>query len=177
MNIILKAAQYASHAHYGQTRKYTGRPFVEHPMRVAGEVSMLDVATEEMVAAAWLHDVIEDCGPENKNAMKLLFPPAVVSMVVELTNPSKDHPELKRAERKAMDRDHLAAASYSAKIIKLVDRIDNLRDMSLAEPDFLVLYSRESRQLADALRSNDATIRLLTNRIYRVTAPYMKASA
>ena len=42
MNLIIKAAQFAKYAHEGQVRKYTGRPYVEHPMRVAGEVSMLD---------------------------------------------------------------------------------------------------------------------------------------
>jgi (p)ppGpp synthase/HD superfamily hydrolase len=177
MNLIIKAAEFAKHAHEGQVRKYTGRPYVEHPMRVAGEVSMIDGATEQMVAAAWMHDVIEDCAPELRGAMKLLFPQSVCNLVQELTNPSKDHPELKRAERKAMDRNHLASVSDEAKIIKLVDRIDNLREMTGAEPDFLLLYSRESRMLADALRTDKAPFPTLTNRIYRVTAPYMKATA
>lgn len=176
MSIIIKAAQFAEHAHAGYVRKYTNRAYIEHPMRVAGQVSMLDDATEEMVAAAWLHDTVEDCDPKCKNAIRLLFPQSVFNLVMELTNPSKDHPDLPRWERKAMDRNHLAGVSREAKIIKLIDRADNLQEMSGAEPDFKLLYARESRMLADVLRSEDLLFRLLTNRIYRLTAPFMKAA-
>jgi hypothetical protein len=49
--------------------------------------------------------------------------------------------------------------------------------MTGAEPDFLLLYSKESRMLADALREpHHYPFPTLTNRIYRVTAPYMKAA-
>ena len=60
MSIILKAAALAVRAHEGQKRKYTGFPYITHPARVAGRVGILPVVTEEMVAAAYLHDVLED---------------------------------------------------------------------------------------------------------------------
>lgn len=174
MSLILKAAQFAKHAHDGQLRKYTNRPYIEHPMRVAGQVAMIESATEEMVAAAWLHDVVEDCAPEHKNAIKLLFPLSVQLLVLELTNPSKGFSELPRAERKAMDRQHLAQVSREAKIIKLIDRIDNLQDMTLAPADFQHLYAYESRLLAKALRSDDPILRWLTNSVC-IAVPYMRA--
>jgi (p)ppGpp synthase/HD superfamily hydrolase len=61
MNLIIKAADLANIAHEGQKRKYNGRPYIEHLMRVAGRVTLLSDSTEEEIAAAWLHDVIEDC--------------------------------------------------------------------------------------------------------------------
>jgi (p)ppGpp synthase/HD superfamily hydrolase len=56
------AAIFANNAHKGQKRKYNGRPYIEHPMRVAFAVSLIPEAEPEVIAAAWLHDVVEDCG-------------------------------------------------------------------------------------------------------------------
>ena len=60
MHIILKAAAFARRAHAGQRRKYNDRPYIVHPARVAGRVAAHPQATETMVAAAFLHDVVED---------------------------------------------------------------------------------------------------------------------
>lgn len=51
----------AAHAATGQTRKYTGEPYWRHPEEVARLVSQFG-HTPEMLAAAWLHDVVEDTG-------------------------------------------------------------------------------------------------------------------
>ena len=60
LNPILRAAQFARQAHEGQRRKCNDRPYIEHPARVAARVTILPGATEAMVVAAWLHDVVED---------------------------------------------------------------------------------------------------------------------
>lgn len=78
----------------------------------------------------------------------------VVTLVEYLTNPSKQHPNLSRAERKQMDREHLARASFGAQCIKLADRADNLREMTGASIAFKRLYCEESRLLLGALRNN-----------------------
>lgn len=150
MSLILKAAALATTAHGGQKRKYSGRPFVEHPMRVAGRVSILDDVTEEEVAAAWLHDVIEDCDPIYIEIIQQ-FPERVNELVLELTNPSKKHPNIDRKSRKALDRAHFVHVNRWTKIIKLVDRIDNIRDMDGAEAGFRFLYIQESMLLANVL--------------------------
>lgn len=60
-NKIIQAAQFAAQAHQGQARKYTGRPYIEHPGRVAARVMVLRDVAEPVVCAAWMHDVLEDC--------------------------------------------------------------------------------------------------------------------
>ena len=60
MNRIILAAQFARQAHKSQKRKHNGTPFIAHPARVAGRVATLEGATEDLVVAAYLHDVVED---------------------------------------------------------------------------------------------------------------------
>jgi (p)ppGpp synthase/HD superfamily hydrolase len=151
MNLILKAAQFAALSHRGQIRKYNGAPYITHPMRVAGRAMMLPECDEAMACAAWLHDVIEDCGvTETMISQQIAARPA--SLVAELTNPSKQYPDLSRAERKAMDREHIAQASREARIIKLLDRIDNLNEMGGSDPQFRQTYHQESLLLLDVLQ-------------------------
>ena len=162
-DLILRAARLAAIAHNGQKRKWAhfDDSYVSHPMRVAGLVALSSRATPEMVAAAWVHDVLEDtkliaqdisdaCGDK------------VLELVWELTNASfdstmKDKP---RAERKAADRRKIAGASWEARFIKLADRIDNLRDMneSKAPADFAELYKKESKFLLEVLRGTDTVL-------------------
>lgn len=149
--MIIKAAQFANLAHQGQVRKYTGRPYITHPARVASRVCLIPYATEEVVAAGWLHDVLEDCSVTYAD-LHCDISPVVASLVKTLTNPSKGS-KLPRAARKAMDREHLANVSPWAKVIKLIDRIDNLREMTQAPDDFKKLYAKESLLLAEALCS------------------------
>jgi len=108
-NIILKAAAFARQAHAGQRRKYNDRPFIIHPARVAGRVAAHPQATETMVAAAFLHDVVEDT-PHTLGEVTAEFGPEVARLVEELTNPSKGS-KASRSERKQQDREHLAEVS------------------------------------------------------------------
>lgn len=156
MNLIIEAAQFAARAHAGQMRKYNGSPYITHPMRVAGRLCLLPCADEIEVAAAWLHDVIEDCGvkPIDFETELGLRGVSIASLVVELTNPSKGS-TLPRKERKKMDREHIANASYAARVIKLIDRIDNLQEMTGCGDDFLAVYKNESALLLGALDGTD----------------------
>jgi len=162
--LILRAARFAAKAHLGQFRKHghADRPYIDHPMRVAGRVSMLSRATPEMVAAAWLHDVLEDTFVRTE-MVEDEFGTPVAALVLELTNPGKAFKELPRAERKAIDRRHLVGASWKARAIKLIDRIDNLReclDDPQTPPDFLKLYRQESMLLLEVLRGTDEALEL-----------------
>ncbi len=142
MNKIIEAARFAKDAHCKQFRKYTGRPYITHPARVASRIMLLDFATEDMVCAAFLHDVVEDCGV-TLDEIEKLFGNGVREYVWELTNPSKGRTE-PRWQRKEMDRKHLRIVSKEAKCIKIIDRIDNLYEMTLAPMDFKEMYARES---------------------------------
>jgi len=165
-DLILRAARLAAVAHQGQNRKWdhNAEPYILHPMRVAGFVALHFASTPEMVAASWLHDAVEDArNPEAMRGMILKDTGAVVlGYVDELTNASKQDPEIMRkprAERKAADRAKLATASWESRFIKLVDRFNNLldlddsRDVSLV---FVKTYKDESRLLLEVLKGTDA---------------------
>ena len=170
-NYILIAARVAAGYHQQQARKYTGAPYIVHPARVAARLTRHPLGTEEGVCAAWLHDVLEDCPQASPRDIRLSFHTdyflgkktgdechfgeRVADLVLELTNPSKQHPELPRAERKKMDRDHLLTASVQAKLIKLIDRTDNLLEMGDAPADFVQVYGEESKLLFEVLSGTD----------------------
>lgn len=136
-------------------RQFTHQLYIYHPMRVSSAVCLIDGVTEEVVAAAWLHDTIEDCEVSAEDIEKE-FGSNVMRLVVELTNPSIGS-KLPRKDRKAMDRKNIASASRWAKIIKAIDRLDNLREMSGAKSGFKKLYAEESRLLCEALLANNET--------------------
>lgn len=134
MSIILRAADLARTAHEGQLRKYTGRPYIEHPARVAGLVAILPGTTEAMVAAAFLHDVLEDTAIPEMRILDVTGP-ETLGLVRWLTNQSKGM-TAPRHERKNIDRNHLMKAPPEAQVIKLIDRIDNLLEMGEAPEEF-----------------------------------------
>ncbi len=146
MSLIAAAASLAEYAHAGQVRKYTGQPYIIHPLRVAGAVSLLHGATDDMIAAAWMHDVLEDTCV-SLDQIDRATNSATASLVLQLT--SGKFPDLNREQRKAIQREKLAKASLHAQLIKCCDRIDNLND--LPEGQFRELYARESIQLHQAM--------------------------
>ena len=156
---VILAAQAAARWHAGQKRKYTGVPYIVHPGRVAARISRHPRATVEMICAAWLHDVLEDCALPAYQ-VGCLFPDCemslrIVRLVEELTNPSKKFPKLSRAARKAMDRKHLKSVSKEARLIKLADRADNVNDLEGAAGDFSKKYYEESVLLLKELAGTD----------------------
>lgn len=153
MNEILKAARFAANAHRDQKRKYTDLPYITHPCRVAGRVAIHPLANEAAVCAAYLHDVVEDCGV-TLTQLKVEFGEEVAGLVAWLTNPSKGS-KAPRAERKALDREHIAKAPQIAKVIKLIDRIDNMSEMDGGDEDFVCLYRKETTALLNEIGDAD----------------------
>lgn len=150
-DVIITCAQLAHEAHKGQVRKWTGRPFFEHPERVAMRAMLIPGITPEVVGAGFMHDVEEDC-QHLGSEFWCRIPNGVYPLIEWLTNPSKQHPELKRYERKQIDREHITKAPVWARVLKVIDRTDNLTDMLLGAPeDFMRLYARESTLLHDAI--------------------------
>ena len=179
MSLIIRAAQFAAEKHAGQKRKYSGAPFISHPLRVAGLVAILLDAEDSHVAVGWLHDVAEDCAVPLYEIRKR-FGEDVSCGLYWLTSPSRKYPERTRVERKQMDREHIACASEMWCCIKAIDRIDNLNELPASE-SFCELYAHESRQLAEVLESkitaalrqelNEAILRLeVTRRHYLAMA-------
>jgi len=143
----------AAHAAVGQLRKYTFEPYIVHPAEVASIVKTVD-HTDSMVAAAWLHDVVEDTGVSIE-VIRAEFGSEVSDLVGWLTDVSRpDHGN--RAARKAIDRAHTAAAPAEAQTVKLADLISNTRSIVAHDPKFAETYLAEKRALLAVMTRADA---------------------
>lgn len=145
----------AAHAAVGQVRKYTFAPYIEHPAAVAKIVQTVP-HTAEMVAAAWLHDVVEDTGVTSQQ-IAAEFGTAVGELVFWLTDQSRPE-DGNREARKAIDRAHSAAAPPEAQTIKLADLIDNTASIKEHDPGFAEVYRREKRQLLEVMTKGDPAL-------------------
>src|SRR5689334_5447877 len=150
MDLVDRAREFAAAAHrgVGQLRKYTGQPYEEHLRRVAAIVEGF-TDDREMVAAAWLHDVVEDT-PVTIEDVEREFGPGVRELVDALTDVSRPT-DGNRAVRKAMDREHLAAAPARAQTVKLADLIDNCDDICRHNRGFGRIFLEEMGQLLEVL--------------------------
>ena len=124
---ILKAVALAAHKHRDQRRKDAGAsPYVNHPIALAAVLSQeAGIDDVDVLCAALLHDTIEDTDttPEELEAE---FGPVVRGLVLEVT----DDKNLPKAERKRLQVEHAAHISERAKLVKLADKICNLRDVA-----------------------------------------------
>lgn len=138
------ARRYATkaHAEAGQRRKYTDEPYIVHPAAVVELVRSV-TANEFMLAAAWLHDTVEDT-PTTLGDIESHFGKEVAALVSMLTDSAQ--PQAKnRAARKVAHFRHTAEASCEAQTIKLADIIDNTRSIIHFDPHFARVYLVEKR--------------------------------
>ena len=111
---------------------------------------------EETIAAAWLHDIVEDTGVTIGD-IERMFGAKVAGLVGELTFVS--HPTRgNRAARFAFEKEHFARASAAAKTVKLADLIDTSRDLYKNEPASLSGYAAEANELAHVLDGGDTRL-------------------
>lgn len=136
-----RALEYAKFAHFDQRRKYTGDPYIVHPIMVAQLVCAAN-PTPEMVRAAFLHDTVEDTLVTLTDITRE-FGPEVAAIVDELTDHEWPHPRPNRKTRKAHDAKRLAAASYEAQTVKYADYIANGYDIVEHDQNFAKVYLGE----------------------------------
>ena len=152
MRLIKQARLFAEEAHAGQVRKYTGQPYIVHPVSVALLVHKV-CRDENVVAAALLHDVVEDTEFSRQDISRY-FGDRVAKLVDQVTDVSRpEHGN--RAERKRRDRLHLGQAEPDAKTIKLADLIDNTRSIVEHDSKFAKVYIAEKRELLKVLSEGD----------------------
>ena len=129
--LLLRAASFAAHKHRDQRRKDArASPYINHPLMLAdilaSEGSVTDTVT---LCAALLHDTIEDT--ETKpDELRELFGPEIAAVVVEVT----DDKTLEKADRKRLQVEHASVISDKAKLVKLADKIANIRDVVSSPP-------------------------------------------
>ena len=156
--LVIDAEAFAINAHesIGQKRKYTGEPYYVHPVAVC---TIVETVTHDpiMRAAALLHDVVEDT-PVTIELVRLQFGGEVADLVADLTDVSKPE-DGNRAARKAIDRQHSAAACADAQTIKLADLIDNSKSILKHDPDFAKVYIKEKVALLSVLTKGNAQLK------------------
>ena len=147
--------KFATKAHGSQKRKYTGEPYIVHPIAVSEIVKTVS-HTDEMVAAALLHDVVEDT-PVTIQEIETKFGSKVAELVGWLTDTSR--PENgNRKTRKSIDRLHSADAPAEAQTIKLADLIHNTKSIEQHDPGFWKVYKQEKIALLDVLTKGDRSL-------------------
>lgn len=163
---ILLAYRTAKDSHFGQVRKYTGEPYIVHPVAVAIILyNFLQAkATYQMICACLLHDVPEDT-EVSLNTLAKLFDKETVHMVAGLTSASKWLVGFNRNKRKAIDKAFLKTTDWQTQSIKCADIIHNTESIVQHDRGFAVTYLKEKKDLIPVLSLADTKI---LDRVYQI---------
>jgi len=131
MDRVIKAADFAAKKHQDQRRKGPGEaPYINHPLGVANILINEGGVTDPVVLqAALLHDTVEDTETTFEE-IEAEFGKEVVGVVREVT----DDKSLPKEERKRLQVETAPKKSPQAKLVKLADKLYNLRDLEVGTP-------------------------------------------
>ena len=126
INILLHAARFAAERHAGQVRKGAhSEPYINHPLEVADLIANVGCVTDlDILLAGLLHDTVEDTGT-TADELTERFGETVCGYVLEVS----DDKDLPKARRKELQIEHAPHLSPGAKVVKLADKISNIRDV------------------------------------------------
>ncbi|MEO8656342.1 MAG: HD domain-containing protein [Ramlibacter sp.] len=131
LGAFVKAVAFAADKHRNQRRKDAdASPYINHPIALANVLANeggVDDAT--VLCAAVLHDTIEDT-ETTADEIRALFGQKVAAVVLEVT----DDKSLEKQLRKQRQVEHAPHISTEAKLVKLADKISNLRDILASPP-------------------------------------------
>lgn len=162
--LIERAVEFATAKHGCQARKFTGEPYMGHPLAVAEIVKAIG-GSEEMIAAAVLHDTIEDTDATEAE-VRAEFGERIAKLVVELTNVYRSGTGGSRAYRKAKEAERLAKVSPEAQTIKVADLIHNGATVAERAPaEFAKVYLNEKAALLKVLTKADPAILKIAEKI------------
>lgn len=159
---VAAARELAVRWHAGQVRKYSGDPYTVHCERVAVLTAMV-CPVPAVVAAAWLHDALEDTECPEREIQERCGTQAL-RLTLEVTDISR-LADGNRAARKARDRQHLSFASPEGQTIKLADLIDNTMSIAFWDPDFARTYLEEKNELLAVLTLGDVRLGILAREL------------
>ena len=152
--LLLRALAFAAHKHRDQRRKDAeASPYINHPIALADVlVNEGGVTDVEVICAALLHDTVEDTATTHEELVDA-FGSRIARIVAEVT----DDKRLPKAERKRLQIEHAPHISQGAKLVKLADKLCNLRDVAERPPAGWDLRRRAeyfdwAKQVIDALR-------------------------
>ena len=150
---LLQAISFAAEKHRHQRRKdKDASPYINHPIALAALLNTVGGVSDVVVLqAAILHDTVEDTDT-SYDELVAHFGRRVADIVMEVT----DDKHLEKPRRKALQIEHAPHASREAALVKLADKICNLRDVATSPPDRWTLERRQeyfdwARQVVDGL--------------------------
>jgi GTP diphosphokinase / guanosine-3',5'-bis(diphosphate) 3'-diphosphatase len=168
VGLLLRAIAFAAEKHRLQRRKDAeASPYINHPIALADLLANeAEVVRADVLAAAILHDTVEDT-ETTLSELTVHFGADISGIVAEVT----DDKSLPKAERKRLQIEHAPAASPEAQLVKLADKICNLRDLQLRPPaSWSIERKREyfdwSKAVVDGIRARHAVLSALFDRAY-----------
>jgi GTP diphosphokinase / guanosine-3',5'-bis(diphosphate) 3'-diphosphatase len=167
LGLILRAAAFAADRHRNQRRKGAdASPYVNHPLAVANLLAQQGVTDPTTLIAALLHDTVEDTATTLAEITEI-FGSGVAGIVAEVT----DDKTLEKSVRKRLQIEHAPNLSKRAKVVKLGDKICNVRDIGTSPPtDWSVQRRQEyfdwAKQVVDQMRGTHAGLEQLFDLAY-----------
>ncbi len=156
--LLLDALAFAAHKHRMQRRKdVDASPYINHPISLAQVLAVEGEVTDvKTLAAAILHDTIEDTETTFDELVKR-FGKTIASVVAEVT----DDKTLSKPRRKQLQIEKAPYISKRAKLVKLADKICNVRDVAISPPKEWPLARRRkyfdwAKRVVDGLRGTHA---------------------
>lgn len=166
--LVLRALAFAAHKHRDQRRKdVDASPYINHPITLANVLSHeAGISDAEVICAALLHDTIEDTDTTPEE-LEQAFGKTIAAIVMEVT----DDKNLPKAVRKQLQIDHASTVSNQAKLVKLADKISNLRDVAVNPPANWPLQRQQeyfdwAKQVIDQLRGVNPVLERLFDQAY-----------
>jgi guanosine-3',5'-bis(diphosphate) 3'-pyrophosphohydrolase len=165
---ILHALQFAAFKHRDQRRKdHAASPYINHPIALANVLwDEGGVHDPVVICAALLHDTGEDTETTSAE-LERLFGRRIAKVVLEVT----DDKLLRKADRKRLQIEHAPHLSRAAKLVKLADKICNLRDVADSPPPAWPLRRRRAyfdwaKRVVEGLRGVHPRLEALFDRAY-----------
>jgi len=163
MHLLTEAFHFANEAHKGQFRKYDNTPYIRHPLAVMGIMTLVTDDTA-ILAAAMLHDTVEDCKDVTIDVIHERFGEIVAGYVFYCTEKSQ-RTDGTRAVRKEIDRRHYSSGSSASQNIKIADMLDNIPGIVVHDAKFGKTYMYEKMQLLGVLQKADIRLQQLITRL------------
>ena len=142
MDILEKARAFAAEKHKDKRRKYSDQPYFNHLQSVANRIQGNGTTDPTVLAAAYLHDTVEDTDTSMKEVIEE-FGADIAELVYWLTDAEHGN----REARNLISSWRLARAPMQAKIIKFADIIDNAISISEHDPGFFKIWAAEKRAI------------------------------
>lgn len=132
-DIVLEATNFAAVKHINQRRKNKDRsPYINHPIEVAHLIANIGHVKDHVpLCAGLLHDAVEDTETTYEELVDN-FGKTIADVVIEVT----DDKSLPKLQRKKLQVEHAKTASHSAKLVKICDKISNVKSTVLDPPDW-----------------------------------------